>query len=177
MDEQNPYSTPEATLQAQPTGLPDSIDLAGRVERLCAAILDGLIAIGTYLPLMYFGGYWDAVMASARKDEPISLGLVVFWSLMGVVVFVVVRGYPLHRWAQTWGKRAVNVRIVCLDGSQPSLLHLLVRRYLPVQLAALVPFVGNLLVIVDSLFVFRADRRCVHDLIAGTRVIATDSGN
>jgi uncharacterized RDD family membrane protein YckC len=33
---------------------------------------------------------------------------------------------------------------------------------------------GGLLAVVDVLFVFRRDRRCLHDLVAGTRVVRTD---
>jgi hypothetical protein len=34
--------------------------------------------------------------------------------------------------------------------------------------------VGTFLVLVDVLFIFRKDRRCVHDHIAGTRVVNLD---
>ena len=37
-----------------------------------------------------------------------------------------------------------------------------------------IPFVGqglsSIYIIIDSLFIFRADRRTIHDFIAGTRV-------
>ncbi|MEA2700447.1 MAG: hypothetical protein QOI66_4718, partial [Myxococcales bacterium] len=35
-----------------------------------------------------------------------------------------------------------------------------------------IPYLGGLYALVDALFIFRDDRRCIHDLIAGTRVIA-----
>ena len=44
-------------------------------------------------------------------------------------------------------------------------------RYFPVQLVGNIPFIGPLLGIVNVLLIFRADRRCGHDLIAGTRVV------
>jgi uncharacterized RDD family membrane protein YckC len=31
--------------------------------------------------------------------------------------------------------------------------------------------VGNFVGILDALFIFRSDRRCIHDLIAATRVV------
>jgi hypothetical protein len=37
---------------------------------------------------------------------------------------------------------------------------------------SLVPGIGALAVTVDDLFIFRTDRRCLHDLIAGTKVVA-----
>ncbi|MCY1389879.1 hypothetical protein D9M71_46890 [compost metagenome] len=53
----------------------------------------------------------------------------------------------------------------------PELGNLLLKRYLVWWLLAYVPVIGVLLVMVDYLFIFRADRRCLHDLMAGTRVV------
>jgi hypothetical protein len=36
---------------------------------------------------------------------------------------------------------------------------------------SLIPTLGGLLTLVDALFIFGGSRRCVHDLIAGTKVI------
>lgn len=93
------------------------------------------------------------------------------WAAVGFAVFVVVQGFPLHHYGQTWGKRILGIRIVDLDGAKPPLGRLLTRRYVPIQVANLIPVVGPLLVLVDTLMIFRADRRCAHDLIAGTRVV------
>jgi len=38
-------------------------------------------------------------------------------------------------------------------------------------LISAIPVVGSFFVLIDTLLVFRADRRCVHDLIAGTKVV------
>lgn len=172
MEEHNPYGSPDARLQpAAPPPLPGSLELASPWLRLAAALLDGVIALILIVPVMVLGGYWTAVMNAAIQGRSVPLPLTIMWSAIGLVLFLLVQGYPLHRWAQTWGKRIVGVQIVDMQGGQPGLVHLLVRRYLPVQLAALVPFLGNLFLMVDSLFVFRQDRRCVHDLIAGTQVI------
>ena len=37
--------------------------------------------------------------------------------------------------------------------------------------ASMVPMLGGFASLVDALCIFREDRRCIHDLIAGTRVI------
>ena len=65
----------------------------------------------------------------------------------------------------------MGIRIEGIDGTRPSLMHLLLRRYLPVQAVGALPAVGPLLGFANVLFIFRGDRRCVHDLIAGTRVV------
>ena len=173
MEEQhNPYSSPEASLQAvQPPPLSSEFELASPGVRLGAAILDGLIALAINLPLSYYGGYWAAAREAAKGGAPVPLSMTLLWLAIGLALFLLVQGYPLHRWAQTWGKRLLDLQIVDMRGNQPSLLHLLTRRYLPVQLTPLVPFVGTALSVVDVLFIFRRNRRCVHDLIAGTQVI------
>lgn len=42
---------------------------------------------------------------------------------------------------------------------------------LPVYAIGSIPFLAALPSLIDVLFIFRKDRRCVHDLIAGTQVM------
>jgi uncharacterized RDD family membrane protein YckC len=35
----------------------------------------------------------------------------------------------------------------------------------------MIPIFGLFFVLADTLMIFRADRRCLHDLMAGTRVV------
>jgi uncharacterized RDD family membrane protein YckC len=84
---------------------------------------------------------------------------------------VVVQGYPLARTGQTWGKKLLSIRIVDLHGELPPLWRLIVLRYLPTQLLSLVPVAGNVYALLDALFIFRQDKRCLHDIIAGTQVV------
>lgn len=163
----NPYRSPTAQV-ADPAA---ANDLASLGERLAAALLDGLLMLVINLPLMYLGGYFRAVMDAAASGGQPPFTLLLTWAGIGFVIFLLVQGYPLHAWGQTWGKRILRIRIADLDGGQPPLTTLIGRRYLPIQVVALVPFLGNLLVLIDTLMIFRADRRCVHDLIAGTRVV------
>ena len=44
-------------------------------------------------------------------------------------------------------------------------------RYLPTAVVTQIPLIGSILGITDILFIFGQERRCVHDLIAGTKVI------
>ncbi len=75
---------------------------------------------------------------------------------------------------QSVGKQACSSRIVGIDGQRAPLVRAVVlRTWAPLALPML-PWVGGLLAAVDVLFVFRRDRRCLHDLVAGTRVVRTD---
>jgi uncharacterized RDD family membrane protein YckC len=167
MDNQNPYRAPEAPV----VNSDRDTDLAELGERLAAALIDTFIMLCIMLPAMFFGGYFKAVMDAALIGAKPPFGLMAMWGGIGFLVLVLVQGYPLSATAQTWGKRILKIRIVDLDGSKPPLARLLAMRYLPVQIASLIPFIGSILPLVDVLFIFRNDRRCVHDLIAGTRVV------
>jgi uncharacterized RDD family membrane protein YckC len=167
MDEQNPYRAPEAPV----VDVDRDTDLAEYGERLAAALIDGVIMLFIMLPAMFLGGYFKAVIEAAFRGASPPYGLIAMWGGIGFLVFVLVQGFPLSATAQTWGKRILRIKIANLDGSKPPIVRLLAMRYLPINLAALVPILGNILPVVDVLFIFRKDRRCLHDLIAGTRVV------
>ena len=75
---------------------------------------------------------------------------------------------------QTWAKKLLQMKIVGPDGEKPDFGKLLALRYLTTQAINLVPVVGPLYVLVDVLFIFGDERRCLHDRIAGTRVVVAD---
>ena len=81
-------------------------------------------------------------------------------------------GYLLAKRGQTIGKVIVGTRIVDVaDGRVPKLVRSLGVRYGTIWLVSLIPFVGGLLSLLDALVIFRRDRRCLHDLSAGTKVV------
>ncbi len=163
MNEQNPYGSPEAVVADL-----DATNLAGRWERLGAAIIDTILLLVILVPLMFVGGYWQAAMAAGGQ---VPIATTMLWAVVGFAVFVLVQWYPLNARGQTWGKRLLGIRIVDMDGDQPTMGRLLGLRYLPVQMVGNVPVVGTVLALVNVLLIFRGDRRCGHDLIAGTQVV------
>jgi len=93
-------------------------------------------------------------------------------TLGGMTLFLLLNGYLLATAGQTIGKRLVGTRIVNVSDERiPKFLTLVGARYGSTWLIGLIPGVGNLYGFVDALFVFRNDRRCLHDWIAGTKVI------
>ena len=170
MDEQNPYRGPDAAVAE----ISSSDELAGRGARLGAAIIDGIIMLVIVLPVMYMGGYMQMAMAAAQSGQKVGFGVTLMWAVIGFVIFAVVQGFPLNATGQTWGKKVIKIKIVDLDGNKPPLGRLLGLRYLPIQIVSNVPFIGPVLALVDVLLIFRNDRRCGHDLIAGTRVVHAD---
>lgn len=172
MEQQNPYASPTSQVMEPESTAPGQP--AGRGVRLGAAILDTLLLLAVLLPMQWFGGYFAAAAAAGQSGHTVPWTLQLLWGGIGVAVFVVVQGWPLQAGGQTWGKRVLSIRIVDLAGEKPPLWRLLALRYLPLQIVGLIPVVGLVVPLVNPLLIFRADRRCLHDHIAGTRVVIAD---
>ena len=155
-----PPPPPPLVSGAQGTGLP----LASRGARLGAAMLDGVLTFASVIP----GSIVCAV--SGGRGGVIALGVLLIAA--GVIGLAVVNLILLSRAGQSLGKRIVGVRIVKVaDESNPGLVKVwLLRSFVPGLLSA-IPYLGWLFAIVDSCFIFREDRRCIHDLIAETKVV------
>ncbi len=159
----NPYDAPESDVQVANSELRDD---ASRWLRLFAALIDGIIAMVITLPLMIYYGIFDMALAG----QELNYTYTVMFTLLGVVAFMLLHGYLLKTKGQTIGKMILGIKIVDLQGSLPPFAKLISLRYAPLWALQLVPAI-NILALVDILFIFRGDRRCVHDLIAGTKVV------
>ena len=156
----NPYHPPASTGAAPPG------ELAGAGTRLLAVIIESLVLLPITIPIAYFMGSFDGIM-TGRQPPFINT---VAMTIVGCGAFIGINWVFLRN-GQTIGKKAAGVRIVSLDGSVLPVQRLLVTRYVPWWAASIVPVVGGLLALIDALFIFRKDRRCIHDHIAGTKVI------
>lgn len=171
MNHPNPYQAPEAPLAPPPMAMDGSHVLAGRGERLAAALIDGVIALVLMVPIFVFTGYFSVVMDAARSGGQVPFLTTLGYGAAGFVLFVALQAYPLAKTGQTWGKKVMSIRIVDMDGAQPPLWRLIALRYLPTQAISVVPVLGSIYGLVNVLFIFRQDKRCLHDLIAGTQVV------
>jgi len=146
---------------------PLTVDLASRWKRLGGALIDCLIMITIIVPIGLATGVFQQLfsgMAMTSGEHAIS-------GVTGWVVFLILNGYLLHHKGQTIGKVVVKTRIVDLNGHVPNFGKLLVLRYLILGLVYQIPIVGAIASFVNPLFIFGKDRRCLHDYMAGTRVI------
>jgi len=130
------------------TTMPAAFGLASRWSRLFAGIVDGVIIVA----VLVIGG-------------PISPSL----GLIALAAVLIVQAILLTKDGQTLGKKALKIRIVKRDTSQnggfvPNVLLRVMVNGIP---GFIVPFYG----LVDILFIFRQDRRFLHDMIAGTQVV------
>jgi uncharacterized RDD family membrane protein YckC len=136
--------------------------LAEPSARLGATIAN---QVAGYVPASFLVGV--SVFVVPRDGLLVGLGLALLWGAALLAWNLVL----LRRHAQTLGKRWFGVRVLRADGKRPGLARLvLLRELLPIALG-LVPFVGFLFGLVDAVLVFSAQRRTLHDLIAGTIVI------
>jgi len=145
-----------------------TVELAGRGQRLLAVLIDGVILLIITLPIMMITG----ALVQLRGGQPLSFGQEAFYFVLGWGIFVAVHGRLLSKNGQTIGKKLMGVRIISYSDQQILPLgRLFGLRYLPMGLVAQIPVIGGLIGLLDCLFIFGSEKRCIHDLIAGTAVV------
>ncbi len=164
MTDENPYAPPEADIEVPTTTDPE---LASRGARLGGSIVDGLV-----LGVIFWGAIFATDLFDRVAEAGTSVAAAVAFMVGWVAVFLLVNGYLLAVKGQTIGKLAVGTRIVSIhDGRILPLWKLMGLRYLPFFVIGYVPVVGAILGLINPLFIFRQDYRCLHDHLAGTKVV------
>jgi uncharacterized RDD family membrane protein YckC len=166
----NPYLAPKATV-ADVVAAPGENVLAGRLTRLGASIIDGLIQFLVVLLIMspiFSNRGFEGITVWMRENPFLSP---VLSAVIGFAVYSAVNFHLLRKNSQTIGKYLCGIKIVRSDGSTADVQRILFYRYLPVVIASQVPVIGGLIVFIDPLFSFRESRKCLHDEIADTIVI------
>lgn len=170
MNADNIYSPPNADLvdasEATDATGPDE-DSASRWARLWAYLIDSIILILPYVAVFYLTDYWEIV---SNTDISIAGQLLVL--LLGFAQYLILNGYLLHKRGQSIGKWALGIKIVSIKTNKIiPLWKVFFFRYLPPVMVAMLPLIGIVLALVNDLFIFRKDKRCIHDHLAGTRVV------
>lgn len=125
--------------------------LAGRLARLGAAIVDGIVLV---VPVAVF-----AVVTPLLVHGPGGETVASVFILLSLLIVLIFQMVLLTKDGQTFGKKALGIRIVKMNtgengGFVPNvLLRLIANGMIPI-----IPFYG----LVDILFIFRSDRRCIH---------------
>jgi len=145
------------------------LELATKWSRLGASIIDGLIVMIATLPLFYFMGGFDGIDQVPPVAAPLSVQFLT--AFLGISFYCVINWKLLETKGQSIGKKLLNIRVVYLDGAQASRKDILVKRYFPYILCSYIPFIGGIIGLVNVLFIFGKQRRCLHDRIAGTKVV------
>jgi uncharacterized RDD family membrane protein YckC len=106
-----------------------------------------------------------------KPDLAASLSRRALMALGSMLVFVLVQSWPLATRGQTVGKMALGLRIVRPDGTPASAGRVIGLRYVLPYVLTPFTMLAAVYGIVDALMIFRANRRCLHDLIADTIVV------
>ena len=172
----NPYAAPMSN--DDNPGMTDAGGdvLADRGTRFVASFVDTLLVMAIVLPIGIATGFYTRAAA-----QQVGFPEHVAMSALGAVAMLAVNGYLLANRGQTVGKMLNKIRIVdAQTGSRLPFVRVFVYRSLwlipLVVIAALIPgqvddILINLVSLVDALFIFGKQRRCLHDYIAGSKVV------
>ena len=180
---QNPFAPPRAPVNDQVDTQLEMVE-ATRGARFAAAIIDvmalgGAVAIIGIVAAVALPAYatYQKRAAAAGADVHASvggsmvaivIGLLALAATVGLVVYTAVLVY---RYGQTIGKRVMGIRVVRTDGTRVGFGRFIFLRWLPITLLSMIPLLGYVFSLLDVLLIFRDNRLCVHDNIAGTRVV------
>ena len=164
-----PVAVPAAPTPAAETIAVADSQLAGRGARLLAIVIDGVIG-GVIGGIAGGIGAGAGALAAASEETDLTW-LVVLAGLFGLVLglaYLAIQVWMLVQSGQTIGKKMMGVRIVQRNTGRNGgfVPNVLLRGVVSAILGA-VPFYS----LVDPLMIFRDDRRCIHDMLAGTVVI------
>jgi uncharacterized RDD family membrane protein YckC len=146
--------------------------LASRVQRFVAWLLDSL----TLLPVAYLAaqsleGHKVETMDNLMQlmQEQPELFQSAAWSFIGITLVNVVM---LSLRGQSIGKWLMGIRIVMFQSGAPAgFVRAVLLRSFVMSILGSITYVGPGIQLFDIACIFRADHRCLHDLIADTMVV------
>jgi len=153
--------------------------LAGRLVRLVASLVDFFLSVVFMLPGLVLSavnllGSDNLADIDFQNLQPEQLGSGLPVILVGLFLLAGIQIWLLATRGQTVGKRLLSIRIVEIhSGEKPGILKVVVLRwFVPGLIGSISAFgLGLIFSLIDVCFIFRSDRRCVHDHMAGTVVI------
>lgn len=164
----NPYATSGL---GGPVSEPINLRLADLGKRFLGALVDGgvgIVFMGPGYAMMTIGG-----ILSEQNKNLVPLIFVGFaLMLLGGIALLATQLYLLATRSQTIGKYFLKTQIVDFNtGVRSDFVQCFLLRSLLNGVIGAVPCLGMIYGIVDVCFIFREDKRCIHDLLAKTCVI------
>lgn len=159
---------------------------AGRGSRIGAALLNAIFYFLCTIPgsLMISRKLVEHYPELAKGTMPplneLDLTLLtegVIWVWAGLGAGILLQAVILAARGQNLGKMAFGVRVVRAEDGQPAgfVRGALLRFLLPVTIVIVLNMftavIGFLFLLIDLAFMAREDGRCLHDLMAGTKVV------
>ena len=129
-------------------------ELASRWARFSACVVDG-VAFSIAFAFVEAGTF-------SNRGGLVAFGVLLLLGQLAADVFL------LTVMGQTIGKIVLGIRIVRADtGEAPGFVRGVLLRSVVNSVLSVIPFYS----LVDPLTIFRDDRRCLHDMLAGTVVV------
>jgi uncharacterized RDD family membrane protein YckC len=173
----NPYAAPTTdAAKAEQRDVDHSGALATLSQRFVGSLIDSLVLIAAVVPvaIAFFFAANMLIPWYAVEDEitpSVWILETAIAMLAASICFLAINGYLLHSRGQTVGKLAMKTRIVSNRGQLVPLPKLFLSRYLLLWGLVMIPLIGNFISLIDALFIFRENRKCLHDEFAGTQVV------
>lgn len=162
------------------------IVLATRASRLAAKILDlffflAMIVLGLMLA-SFFGEmsfrdmyFWlielqtNEISTSKSINSPPE-GFQILLIVLSFFSVIFIQARLLVRDGQTIGKKIIGIKIInAFNLGKVKLINIIFIRWIFFEILSVLPF-GTIIVLADVVFIFRKDRRCLHDMLSGTVV-------
>lgn len=160
----NPYAPPQAELRPlAAAGTP----LAGLGQRLGATLVDGLFGMIAAAPFFVASVLMENTNPEIDGIPSTALSLMGVGGVLalGLMIYNIVL---LSTKGQTIGKKILGIRISNYqDNGNPGFVKAVLLRGIVNGILGFIPLYG----LVDICFIFGQERRCIHDLIASTRVV------
>jgi uncharacterized RDD family membrane protein YckC len=180
----NPTAAPAAPVAPAMVGFAPApapvaqLPLAGLGARFGAAFVDGLLQWLCKLPMFFaFAEIFKLAMQNPQTPlTPEQVSPIVMAAYLHILPWLgalaAIQVTLLCVRSQSIGKMVLGLKIVSVEDEQPGgpLRAFLLRAFIPTVIE-FIPFLGLLFWLVDTCFIFRDDHRCLHDLIAGTKVV------
>jgi len=177
LQDTNRFAPPRAALADHDDARGDLV-LAGRGQRFGAVMLDGVLMCLISYPLFFlFGGaaFFGHMDPATPPDPMAMMGQMLRAMVPSYLVVIAVQCWCLYAYGGTLAKKLLGLRIVRTDGSRATAVRLIFGRGLAAVLPSMIPFLGSLYFLVDSLLIFRDSRQCLHDQMADTLVVTAAS--
>ena len=180
----NPYRTSGSSLGRGDVA-PEAILLASRWRRLFARLIDEtIILVLTILSLVVLDNVAGTELLNVFAQPASEINPMIWFMDLSVLslvstglgfLFYILLNFSLLEDGQTIGKRLMKIRMVLYPEFDPSgLVRLMFAREGLLTVGALL---FGVFMVIDYLFIFGRDRRCLHDLWSGTSVVDVMSHN
>lgn len=157
----NPYAAPRSNVSR--FAKKKAPETASRRSRLGAYVLDSIVFGLSGVPAALVD---QGTRTSGPSPTATALVGVVVLLLVGLNIYLVITN------GQTIGKKMVGIRVADMDGEKADAFKILVMRGILGQgLLAMIPLYS----LIDILMILSAEKRCLHDKIAGTQVVRVEA--